>query len=64
MKRRRRGRGRTSPKHSPNLPDLDRQPEYDGSHAGRRKFLSAGLSAEALPLIERSWGDKVPFVQV
>jgi len=42
---------------------LDRHPEYDGSHAGRRKFLSTGFSAEALPLIEKFWGDKVPFVQ-
>ena len=42
---------------------LDRHPEYDGSHAGRRKFLSTGFSTEALPLIEKFWGDKVPFVQ-
>ena len=42
---------------------LDRHPEYDGSHAGRRKFLSTGYSAEALPLIEKFWGDKVPFVK-
>lgn len=42
---------------------LDRHPEYDGSHAGRRKFLSTGFSREALPLIEKFWGDKVPFVQ-
>jgi glutamate racemase len=42
---------------------LDRHPEYDGSHGGRRKFLSTGFSAEALPLIEKFWGDKVPFVQ-
>jgi glutamate racemase len=26
---------------------LDRHPEYDGSHAGRRKFLSTGFSTEA-----------------
>ena len=31
--------------------------------AGRRKFLSTGFSAEALPLIEKFWGGKVPFVQ-
>jgi len=42
---------------------LDRHPEYDGAHAGRRKFLSTGFSTEALPLIEKFWGDKVPFVQ-
>jgi len=42
---------------------LDRHPEYDGSHAGRRKFLSTGFSTEALPLIEKFWGDKVPFEQ-
>jgi glutamate racemase len=42
---------------------LDRHPEYDGSYAGRRKFLSTGFSTEALPLIEKFWGDKVPFVQ-
>jgi glutamate racemase len=42
---------------------LGRHPEYDRSHAGRRKFLSTGFSTTALPLIERFWGDKVPFVQ-
>jgi glutamate racemase len=42
---------------------LDRHPEYDGSDAGRRKFLSTGFSAEALPLIERFWGERVPFLQ-
>jgi glutamate racemase len=42
---------------------LDRHPEYDGSQAGQRKFLSTGFSAEALPLIERFWGDRVPFAQ-
>jgi glutamate racemase len=42
---------------------LDRHPEYDGSHAGRRKFLSTGFSTEALPLIEKFWGDRVPFEQ-
>jgi glutamate racemase len=40
---------------------LERHPEYDGSHAGRRQFLSTGFSTEALPLIERFWGEKVPF---
>ncbi|HEY2015793.1 MAG TPA: aspartate/glutamate racemase family protein [Bryobacteraceae bacterium] len=42
---------------------LDRHPEYDGSNSGRRTFLSTGFSAEALPLIEKFWGGKVPFVQ-
>jgi glutamate racemase len=40
---------------------LDRHPEYDASNAGRRVFLSTGFSTEALPLIEKFWGDKVPF---
>jgi len=31
---------------------LDRHPEYDCSHAGRRKFLSTGFSMPALALIE------------
>jgi glutamate racemase len=42
---------------------LGRHPEYDGAHADRRTFLSTGFSTEALPLIEKFWGDKVPFVQ-
>lgn len=42
---------------------LDRHPEYDGGHAGRRKFLSTGFSSEALPLIEKFWGGKLPFLQ-
>jgi glutamate racemase len=42
---------------------LKRHPEYDGSQTGRRAFLSTGFSADALPLIERFWGDKIPFVQ-
>jgi len=42
---------------------LDRHPEYDLSNAGRRKFLSTGFSADALPLIETFWGDTVPFEQ-
>lgn len=42
---------------------LDRHPEYDGSRAGRRTFLSTGFSPEALPLIEKFWGGKVPFLQ-
>ena len=42
---------------------LDRHPEYDAGNAGQRMFLSTGFSAEALPLIERFWGDKLPFRQ-
>lgn len=42
---------------------LDRHPEYDNSQAGRRAFLSTGFSSGALPLIEKFWGDKVPFRQ-
>lgn len=42
---------------------LGRHPEYDGSHAGRRTFLSTGFSTQALPLIEKFWGNKVPFAQ-
>jgi len=42
---------------------LGRHPEYDTSNAGRRIFLSTGFSAEALPLIERFWGDRLPFQQ-
>lgn len=42
---------------------LARHPEYDGSRGGRRVFLSTGFSEEALPLIERFWGGKVPFEQ-
>jgi glutamate racemase len=40
---------------------LERHPEYDRSHSGRRVFLSTGLSPQALPLIEKFWGDKLPF---
>jgi glutamate racemase len=42
---------------------LTRHPEYDGSRGGRRRFLSTGCSPQALPLIERFWGGKVPFGQ-
>ena len=41
---------------------LTRHPEYDGSNAGQRTFLSTGFSTDALPLIERFWGDKLAFV--
>ena len=40
---------------------LERHPEYVGQRTGRRKFLSTGFSTEALPLIEKFWGDEVPF---
>ena len=40
---------------------LDRHPEYDTGSTGRRMFLSTGFSAEALPLIEKFWGGKLPF---
>ena len=40
---------------------LDRHPEYDTGSTGRRVFLSTGFSAEALPLIEKFWGGKLPF---
>jgi glutamate racemase len=42
---------------------LERHPEYDASNAGRRTFLSTGFSAEALPLIERFWGNGLEFQQ-
>jgi glutamate racemase len=42
---------------------LDRHPEYNGSRSGQRTFLSTGYSAEALPLIERFWGDKLPSIE-
>lgn len=41
---------------------VERHPEYDGSRGGRRVFLSTGFASEAMPLIERFWGDKVPFL--
>lgn len=41
---------------------LERHPEYDNTHGGRRIFLSTGFSAEALPLIERFWGEKLTFL--
>jgi glutamate racemase len=42
---------------------LARHPEYDGSNGARRRFLSTGFSAEAMPLIERFWGGPLPFVE-
>jgi glutamate racemase len=41
---------------------LERHPEYDSTHAGRRLFLSTGVPAHALPLIEKFWGDKLLFL--
>ena len=42
---------------------LARHPEYDTSNGGRRRFLSTGFSAEAMPLVERFWGGKLPFAE-
>jgi glutamate racemase len=42
---------------------LERHPEYDGGTGGRRMFLSTGFPSEALPLIEKFWGEKLPFRQ-
>jgi glutamate racemase len=42
---------------------LARHPEYDGSMNGKRYFLSTGFSAEAMPLVERFWGGKLPFAE-
>lgn len=42
---------------------LQQHPEYDGARTGRRTFLTTGLSEQALPLIEKFWGGKVPFRQ-
>ena len=42
---------------------LNRHPEYDAGNGGRRIFLSTGFPAEALPLIERFWGEKLVFRQ-
>jgi len=42
---------------------LSRHPEYDLGSAGRRIFLSTGFSAEALPLIEKFWGEQLVFRQ-
>jgi glutamate racemase len=40
---------------------LEQHPEYDGPHGGRRVFLTTGMSEQALPLIEKFWGGKLPF---
>ena len=42
---------------------LARHPEYDGSTNGKRYFLSTGFSVEAMPLVERFWGGKLPFAE-
>lgn len=42
---------------------LARHPEYDHTRGIRRTFLSTGFSIEALPLIERFWGEKLHFFQ-
>ncbi len=36
-------------------------PEYSSTDGGKRLFLSTGFSAEALPLIEKFWGEKINF---
>lgn len=41
-----------------------RHPEYSAPGAGKRRFLSTGFSAEAMPLVERFWGGKLRFVEV
>ena len=43
---------------------LARHPEYDASNGGTRRFLSTGFSADAIPLVERFWGGKLPFVEI
>jgi glutamate racemase len=43
---------------------LARHPEYDASTSGARRFLSTGYSSEAIPLIERFWGGRLPFVEI
>ncbi|HWB95553.1 MAG TPA: aspartate/glutamate racemase family protein [Bryobacteraceae bacterium] len=40
---------------------LQRHPGYDAGNGGQRIFLSTGFSAEALPLIERFWGERIDF---
>jgi glutamate racemase len=42
---------------------LSRHPEYDAGNTGKRLFLSTGYSSDALPLIERFWGESLPFQQ-
>jgi glutamate racemase len=41
-----------------------RHPEYDGPGGGRRRFLSTGFPAAAIPLVERFWGARLEFVEV
>lgn len=43
---------------------LARHPEYDGSSGGGRLFLSTGYSEQAIPLVERFWGGRVPFERI
>ena len=47
---------------------LTHHPEYDpdgsGQKVGTRRFLSTGFAAEALPAIERFWGEPVIFETV
>ncbi len=43
---------------------LVRHPEYDGSSRGARQFISTGYSEQAIPLVERFWGSRVPFERI
>lgn len=45
------------------VPYLAKHKEYSTT-GGKRLFLSTGYSAEALPLIEKFWGDKLEFKQI
>ena len=40
---------------------LARHPEYDAGNNGRRIFLSTGFAVDALPLIEKFWGERLSF---
>jgi len=40
---------------------LEKHPEYKVTAGGKRLFLSTGYAADALPLIEKFWGDKISF---
>ncbi len=40
---------------------LARHPEYGSGRSGKRLFLSTGYAEDALPLIEKFWGEKIEF---
>lgn len=40
---------------------VEKHPEYATGNSGKRVFLSTGYAPEALPLIEKFWGDKIAF---